>query len=220
MHDILKQVRTRLRLSMNGVVSASMREKGIDYKLNFGVSIPQLKIIAKDFPRDSSLAENLWQQEVREMKILATLLQPAEDFTEEQAEQWAAEVPNQEIVELYTMNLLQHLSFAGKLAGRWILQEEGFMQVLGFTLYARLLMKGEQVTPEDSRELLRKAREMQESDSSGKRKAALLALKHFGRQSDGQARAILALFSGYQQSNSPEKQACYDELKFEFDYYK
>ncbi|MGE0016823.1 MAG: DNA alkylation repair protein, partial [Bacteroides sp.] len=32
----LKNIKTQLRLSMNGVASASMREKGLSYKLNFG----------------------------------------------------------------------------------------------------------------------------------------------------------------------------------------
>lgn len=36
----LKDIKTQLRLSMNGAVSRSMREKGLVYKLNFGVEIP------------------------------------------------------------------------------------------------------------------------------------------------------------------------------------
>ena len=37
----LKEIRTQLRLAMNGVISTSMREKGIVYKLNFGVPLPK-----------------------------------------------------------------------------------------------------------------------------------------------------------------------------------
>ena len=43
----LKDIKTQLRLSMNGVVSQSMREKGLDYKLNFGVELPRIKSIAR-----------------------------------------------------------------------------------------------------------------------------------------------------------------------------
>ena len=42
----LKEIRTQLRLAMNGVISTSMREKGIVYKLNFGVPLPEIKQIA------------------------------------------------------------------------------------------------------------------------------------------------------------------------------
>ena len=42
----LKEIKTQLRLSMNGAVSQSMREKGVVYKLNFGVELPRIKSIA------------------------------------------------------------------------------------------------------------------------------------------------------------------------------
>ena len=43
----LKDIKTQLRLSMNGAVSQSMREKGLVYKLNFGVEIPRIKMITR-----------------------------------------------------------------------------------------------------------------------------------------------------------------------------
>ena len=42
----LKDIKTQLRLSMNGAVSQSMREKGLVYKLNFGVEIPRIKTVS------------------------------------------------------------------------------------------------------------------------------------------------------------------------------
>jgi len=70
-----------LRLSMNGVVSESMREKGIGYRLNFGVSLPQIKEIASKLEKDSNLAIALWKEDVREYKMLAALLYPADEFS-------------------------------------------------------------------------------------------------------------------------------------------
>ena len=45
----LKDIKTQLRLSMNGAVSQSMREKGLVYKLNFGVELPRIKGIAAGY---------------------------------------------------------------------------------------------------------------------------------------------------------------------------
>lgn len=50
----LKEIRTQLRLAMNGVISTSMREKGIVYKLNFGVPLPEIKQIVATHKPDSS----------------------------------------------------------------------------------------------------------------------------------------------------------------------
>lgn len=68
----LKEIRTQLRLAMNGVISTSMREKGIVYKLNFGVPLPEIKQIATTHKPNSELAVALWKEDIREFKILAS----------------------------------------------------------------------------------------------------------------------------------------------------
>ena len=67
----LKDIKTQLRLSMNGVVSQSMREKGLNYKLNFGVELPRIKSIAAAYEKNHELAQTLWKEDIRECKILA-----------------------------------------------------------------------------------------------------------------------------------------------------
>ena len=119
MHETIQQIRADLRRSMNGVASKSMREKGLNYKLNFGVDIPRLREFAKRYPVDAQLAELLWKQETRELKILATMLYPVEEFGVDKAEKWVIEIINQEIREQVCMNLFQKLSFAGKLVQNW-----------------------------------------------------------------------------------------------------
>jgi len=77
LHEQLKEIKTQLRLSMNGAVSQSMREKGLVYKLNFGVELPRIKAIAGGYEKDHSLAQALWKEDIRECKIMAGLLQTA-----------------------------------------------------------------------------------------------------------------------------------------------
>ena len=61
----LKEIRTQLRLAMNGVISTSMREKGIVYKLNFGVPLPEIKQIATTHKPDSRSEERRVGKECR-----------------------------------------------------------------------------------------------------------------------------------------------------------
>ena len=105
----LKEIRTRLRLAMNGVISTSMREKGIVYKLNFGVPLPEIKQIATMHKPDSELAAALWKEDIREFKILASLLQPVDEFSSRKAEQWVKEIPYLEIAEQCSHNLFYKL---------------------------------------------------------------------------------------------------------------
>ena len=93
LHETIRTLRNQLRLAMNGVTATSMREKGLRYKLNFGVSYPEIKAIARQHEPNATLAHALWAEDCRELKILATLLQPAETFLPEEALRWIAEAP-------------------------------------------------------------------------------------------------------------------------------
>ena len=95
----LKDIKTQLRLSMNGVVSQSMREKGLNYKLNFGVELPRIKSIAAAYEKNHDLAQALWKEDIRECKILAGILQPVDTFFPEIADIWVENMPNIEIAE-------------------------------------------------------------------------------------------------------------------------
>ena len=48
-HETIKDIKSKFRLFMNGMVSQSMREKGMEYKLNFGIEYPRIKEIAAGY---------------------------------------------------------------------------------------------------------------------------------------------------------------------------
>lgn len=218
MEEIINDIRFRLRKAMNGIVSASMRQKGVTYKLNFGVSIPEIKTIASAYTPDAKLAKWLWTQDVREHKILATLLYPREAFTEEEAESWVGDIRYQEIVEQFCANLAQHLPFAPSLAERWICDERENVKVAGFLLYARLYTQGIANLPDAK--LLAEAKKILDQGISRPQRAALLALKRYGRQTESQAKSVLSMLEEYEHADSKEKQEFYNDLKFEFAYFE
>ena len=51
-----------------------MREKGLVYKLNFGVELPRIKMIAESYEKNHDLAQALWKRHSQECKILAGML--------------------------------------------------------------------------------------------------------------------------------------------------
>ena len=109
LQDEIREIRKQLRLAMNGVISTSMREKGIVYKLNFGVPYPEIKEIARKHKPNGELAAALWKEDIREFKILATFLQPAETLPLDEAKRWVKEIPYLEIAEHCCRNLFVHL---------------------------------------------------------------------------------------------------------------
>lgn len=97
--ETIKDIKSKFRLYMNGVISQSMREKGMDYKLNFGIEYSRIKEIAAGYEKNHDLAQVLWKENIRECKIMATLLQPADSFCKEIAEIWIEDMKYPELAE-------------------------------------------------------------------------------------------------------------------------
>ncbi len=217
MQDIIKDMRTRCRLAMNGVASTSMRQRGLTYKVNFGLNIQQIKDLSSRYQPDAALAATLWKEDTRELKILATLLYPVKDFNEEMANSWVTEIPNQEIREQVCLNLFQNLSYANQLALAWANSENEDIRATGYWLLTRLFLTKSANTV--STNVFSFILEDAVSNNTFIRNAALLALKQIGRQSREQANWILNKLSIYKVDANLINQEAYNSLNFEFEYY-
>ena len=202
---------------MNGATAASMREKGVHYRMNFGVDLMRIREIAARYNPDAALAEQLWKEDTRELKILATMLYPLERYTRETAERWVDGISNQEIREQICRNLLQQLPFAGLLVNRWSGREEEQVRTTGYWLYARLCITHAATLGEvESELLLDHAAGDLKSESMLLRQAALNLLKYHGRLSESNREAVLQRVSGFNGSDDPFDQEVLDQLRFEF----
>ena len=211
----LKDIKTQLRLSMNGVVSQSMREKGLNYKLNFGVELPRIKSIAAAYEKNHELAQTLWKEDIRECKILAGLLQPVETFFPEIADIWVENMPNIEIAELTCMNLFQHLPYAPAKSFHRIASEEEYAQICGFLTIARLLMKKGDMAERPAGEFLDQAVCAVLSGSYHVRNAALLAIRKYMQHSEEHAFQVCRLVEGMKDSSVEAEQVLYNTVKEE-----
>lgn len=160
--DILRRIKQDMRTMMNGVTSHSMRQKGVQYKVNFGVELPRLQTYAEELLSSLSsqsstlypLALRLWNEPIRECRLLAGMLMPPEEMDEQTAEMWIEQMQYEEEAECTTLHLLQHLPLASTLAFRWIAREEGMFRLCGYLLMARLFMQGLEPSQRDADEFL------------------------------------------------------------------
>lgn len=210
LHEQLKDIKTQLRLSMNGAVSQSMREKGLVYKLNFGVELPRIKGIAAAYEKDHTLAQALWKEDIRECKILAGLLQPVETFLPEIADIWIDTMPTVEIAELTSMNLFQHLPYAPAKAFRWIADERELAQVCGFLTIARLLQKKGDMADRVANEFLDQAVSCFLAGSYAVRNAVSAALRRFMEHSEEHAFRACRCVDGMKDSSSEGEHLLYE----------
>jgi hypothetical protein len=175
----IQNIKQQLRSVMNGVAAASMRDKGSNYRLNFGVELPRLKEIATDFPKDHALAQALWKEEVRECKILATLLQPIETFDGDFVDLWMETMPSVEVMQYAVMHLFQYLPCASEKAFEWMASENELYQTAAYTLLGRLFMQGAELSERSEQEFVDQAIAAWNTDNLALKKAILSAAEKY-----------------------------------------
>ncbi|MBQ4484295.1 MAG: DNA alkylation repair protein [Prevotella sp.] len=195
-NEKIKEIKQSFRLMMNGTASRSMREKGADYKLNWGVSLPDLQAMAEEIGKDYELAISLWKEDVRECKILATMLMPPEKMLPEVAEIWMEQTNSQEMAEIAAFQLYQHLDFASILAFRWMASDKMPYLVCAYQILARLFAKGQEPNERGINEYLDQVAIALGDEHAGVRRAAYNSVVHFtqlGEDYEKMARKALDL---------------------------
>ncbi|MCC8145672.1 MAG: DNA alkylation repair protein [Bacteroidales bacterium] len=215
MNKQLQEIRKKLYLHRDGASSSSMREKGIQYKMNFGVPIITLRQIAKDYAPNLSLAEEMWAEDNRELKILATMIQDAESFT--QAELWVKEINNVELAEQCVMNLFCQIPKAEEYAKRWIQSDLFYIQLSGFLLYIRLFIQNKVLNEKDENIYFIQAFQVLNKESLLLKNAALNSLRHFGRKSELNSQKVLSKIKNDSSLNTDLKQELYEDFLIEFE---
>ena len=213
--ETIKEIKKQFRLFMNGVVSQSMREKGLDYKLNFGIELPRLKEIAAKFEKNHDVAQALWKENIRECKILAGFLQPVDTFYPEIADIWVEDMRYPEIAELTCMNLFQHMPFASEKVFHWMADEGEYFQFCGFMLMTRLLMKGQELNERAEDEFLDQALTALQGESAMVRRAASTALRRYASQQRENARKLQKMLRPLADSDRLEVIILLEEIKLD-----
>jgi hypothetical protein len=135
-----QQILTLIKSRKSGEVGDLMSQNGIIYKTNFGVSIIDLREIAKQFEPDHLLALKLWNKHWRETMILATLIDEPNLVTEEQIDFWTKSFENNEIAEQASANLWVKTKFAFVKAMEWCRGKKHIIRYTGLHLIGRLAL--------------------------------------------------------------------------------
>lgn len=175
----VKLIKQSFRQMMDGAVSKSMRDKGVVYKLNWGATLPRLKEKADEIGKNYDLAIALWKEDVRECKILATMVMPPEKILPEVVEIWMEQTVSQEVAEQAAFNLYQYLPYAPQKAYEWIATDKPLYQLCGFHILTRLFMNKQEPNERGINEFIDQALVALQSPSLSVRKAAMQSIVRF-----------------------------------------
>lgn len=101
----------------NGIVADTIRRGGLQYKMIFGLNLPQIVEIAESLTPSRALAEELWADvRTRESRLLAPMVYPRAELTQDRAAGMLREAQTTEVADILCHRLLRHLSYAMDLA--------------------------------------------------------------------------------------------------------
>jgi hypothetical protein len=184
----VKEIKQSFRQLMDGATAQSMRDKGVAYKLNWGASIPMLREKAEELKTSTinlqpstlyQLSIALWKENVRECKILATMLMPADQVLPEVIDIWMEQMPSQEMAEQASFNLFQYLPFAPAKAYEWMASDKDLYQLCGFLVLTRLFMNGQEPNERGINEYIDQLEVALQGPSLAVRKAAMQSVQRF-----------------------------------------
>lgn len=147
-HDACKELIERLREQADPANVEGMARFGISSTGTLGVTMRDVRALGREALREHrrdgvwrhDLATCLWQSEIHEARILATIAEDSESVTQDQALAWAQEVDSWDVCDQLCMNLLRHTPFAWDLAHEWTRRDEEFVKRAGFVLIATLAL--------------------------------------------------------------------------------
>ncbi|SFD71867.1 DNA alkylation repair protein [Thermophagus xiamenensis] len=120
--DLLRKIR-HLK---NGETSELMSKSGVNYKLNFGVSIIHLRKLAESVEPSNDLAQRLWYRGIRETMIIATMVADVETLDLQELEEWGRMLNTIELAEQMGRNLLAKATLSETVLIDWTRKENLF----------------------------------------------------------------------------------------------
>lgn len=125
--DTVRRLSGRLRVEMNGAVSASMRESGVSYRLNYGVSLPTIRDIASEYRGDYELSCELYRSQVRELRLSAVFIARAEDVRVGDLDFWREGITSREVAEQLALNIVAQMDGGCWVALEWLGDQSDFV---------------------------------------------------------------------------------------------
>lgn len=115
-----------------------MARYGMAAERRLGVSVPDMRRIAKEAGKDHDLALRLWETGIPEARIVASMVDRPEDLTEQQMDEWVAGFNSWDVCDQVCMNLFEKSPLAWKKIVEWSEREEEYVKRAAYALIACL----------------------------------------------------------------------------------
>jgi 3-methyladenine DNA glycosylase AlkD len=162
-----------------------MARYGIDTSHALGISVTELRRLARGLGHDHDLAAALWASGVHEARILASLVDEPARVSQAQMDAWVGDLDSWDVCDAVCGNLFDRTPFALDKAVEWSAREPEFERRAGFALMAWAAVHRKDLPDAAFGSLLPLIRERSTDDRNYVKKAVSWALRQIGKRSAG-----------------------------------
>jgi len=178
----VKDVLDKLQSMAQPEYLEGMAKYGMAVEQRLGVSVPDMRKLAKEIGKDHKLALDLWRTEIAEARIVAAMVGDPDKLTEEQMEDWVKGINSWDVCDQVCMNLFEKNQLAWKKIVDWAEREEEFVKRTAFSLLACLAWHDKKVSDEKFLELLPVIIRGATDERNFVKKAVNWALRNIGKR--------------------------------------
>ncbi|NYZ75047.1 DNA alkylation repair protein [Candidatus Micrarchaeota archaeon] len=177
-----REIVAKLKSLANPENIEGMARFGINPKNTLGVSVPEMRKLAKQAGKNHALAQELWKTGIHEARIVAGLVDEPAKVTEKQMDAWAKDFDSWDVCDQVCMNLFDKTPFAYKKATEWSAANEEFVKRAGFALMASLAVHDKTASDQKFTAFFEAVKRGATDDRNFVKKAVNWALRQIGKR--------------------------------------
>jgi 3-methyladenine DNA glycosylase AlkD len=128
------QIIKELKKLSNPQDKKGMKRFGINPEKALGIRIWKLRKLAKKISKNHQIATELWDTDIHEARLLATMIDEPEEVTEKQMDEWVSDFNSWDICDQCCSNLFDKTQFLHKKILEWSKDQREFVRRAGFVL--------------------------------------------------------------------------------------
>ena len=197
-----KEILKILKSKANSKNVEGMAKFGRTSTNRLGISVPDMRKIAKQNGNDHAVAMELWESGIPEAQIVAALIAEPDKLTEKQMENWVKDFNSWDVCDQVCMNLFDKTPLAWKKIYDWSEREEEFVKRAAFSLIACIAWHDKSISDEKLIELFPLIKREATDERNFVKKAVNWALRHIGKKNKTLYKAAINLAKEIKQIDS------------------
>lgn len=186
-----KEVIDKLKSKADPTKLTGMSRVGISMENRLGVSVPDMRKIARETGKSHQLALNLWETGIPEARCVASMVDEPEKVTSQQMEDWVVDLNSWDVCDQVCMNLFEKTPYVGNKIIKWSERDEEFVKRAGFALIACLAWHDKEAPDQQFIDYLPLIVREADDERNYVKKAVSWALRNIGKRNPNLNRAAL-----------------------------